>query len=326
MVVRFSLFVLLLFAASHAYFGKENESLAVFGWVSLLQSPRTAAFEGAGSALQSRDFGAALMNPALLSGEDFGGGASWQGGDFADNQGVLAFSHSFLTGRMQHTWGFVDNGEVPHYGYDGEPTGISSHPIAQYYAITAAFPMKLFKFGITGRYFWDRLSEVDGGQVAMGLAMDWGFLLNLNSSRYGLALIGRNFGGLFRPYTKGGETGFATISEFAIGGFWRSSQNFTWLLECSAPRYSPAAGKLGFEYHFSEPVLLRAGIQRELIDVFRYARSVFDSNEDTPKAGHHRLFSLGAGYKIKSFALDYSYSMLIEGMGYEQRIGFSGNF
>ena len=65
----FLLFLLLFFAFSYSYFGKENEGLAVFGWASLLQSPRTVSFEGAGSALQSQDFGAVLMNPALLSGQ-----------------------------------------------------------------------------------------------------------------------------------------------------------------------------------------------------------------------------------------------------------------
>jgi hypothetical protein len=71
--------------------------------------------------------------------------------------------------------------------------------------------------------------------------------------------------------------------------------------------------------------MLRAGIQRNLIDVARTTRSVFDGN-NLPKAGYYRLFSLGAGYRIWNFALDYSYSMLIEGMGNEQRIGLSGNF
>ncbi|MCL2208079.1 MAG: hypothetical protein FWB90_08330 [Fibromonadales bacterium] len=320
------LYLLLFFALSHAYFGKENEGLAVFGWATLLHSPRTVSFEGAGSALPSQDFGAALMNPALLQGEGYGAGLSWQSGDLANNQGIAVFSHSFLSGRMQHTYGIVDNGDVQHYDEFGEEENMISRPIAQYYAITAAFPLNRFKFGITGRYLWERLAETPDSQIGMGLAIDWGFLWNPGSARYGFAFMGRYLGSQFRPYAKGGVNGFALASELAASAFWRPNQNMTWLFECSAPRYSPALGKLGLEYRFADPVLIRAGIQRELIDVARYARSVFDSNEKAPMAGFHRLFSAGAGYKLGNLIIDYSYSMLIEGMGSEHRIALSGNF
>jgi hypothetical protein len=45
-----------------------------------------------------------------------------------------------------------------------------------------------------------------------------------------------------------------------------------------------------------------------------------------PKASYYRLFSAGAGFKFLDFMLDYSYSMLIEGMGSEHRIGLGGSF
>jgi hypothetical protein len=316
----FSLLLLLFFALSYSYFGKENEGLAVFGWAMLLQSPRTVAFEGAGSALPSQDFGAALMNPALLEGDDFVAGAAWQNGDLADMQGILTFSHPFsigeIKGRMQHTYGAVSNGEVWHYNEYGEQMDIVSYPAAQYYAITLAFPLKHIKFGVTGRYLWERLSGLKDSQIGMGLAMDWGFLWNPGSTRYGLALIGRHLGGQIRPFIKGGVNGYALASELAASTFWRSSQNLTWLFECTAPRYSPALGKLGLEYRFSEPVFIRAGIQREFIDII---------NSDG-KAGYYRLFSTGAGYRLWNIALDYSYSILFEGMGSEHRIGLSGVF
>jgi hypothetical protein len=321
----FALFLLLFFAFSHGYFGKKNESQAVFLWTYNLQSPRTAAFEGAGSALLSQDFGAALMNPALLSGDGFGAGAAWQSGDLAKRQGVLAFSHEFFTGRMQHSYGVVDNGEVWNYDEKGDETGVASYPIAQYYAISAAFPLKLFRFGITARCLWEQLADLPGSQAGMGLAMDWGFLWN-PGSRYGFALIGRYFGSQIRPFVKGGVNGFALASEFAASTFWRSSNDFTWLFELAVPRYAPAAGKLGLEYRLADPISLRAGVQRDIIEVARYARSIFDSNEDAPHYGYHRFFSLGAGYKIWSLAFDYSYSLLIEGAGSEHRIGISGNF
>jgi hypothetical protein len=326
--------MLLLFVFSHAYFGKENEGLTVFGWSMLLQSPRTVSFEGAGSAFPSQDFGAALMNPALLQGDGLGAGISWQGGDLAKDQGIAVFSHPLsigeTAGRMQHTYGVLSHGQVQHYNEEGERQDIASYPVAQYYAVTAAFPLTNFSFGITGRYLWERLSEhsEDGRepQAGMGLAMDWGFLWNFGSARYGFGLMGRHFGQQIRPYVKGGANGFALASELAASAFWRSNQDFTWLFECSAPRYSPAIGKLGLEYRFAEPILLRAGMQRELIDVVRYARSAFDSNEDAVKAGYYRLFSAGAGYRYLNFVLDYSYSMLIEGMGSEHRIALSGSF
>ncbi|MCL2283882.1 MAG: hypothetical protein FWC26_11260 [Fibromonadales bacterium] len=320
------LYLLLFFALSNAYFGKENEGLAVFGWATLLHSPRTVSFEGAGSALPSQDFGAALMNPALLQGEGYGAGLSWQNGDLANNQGIAVFSHPFLMGRIQHTYGMVDNGEVQHYDEFGKEEGIISRPMAQYYAITAAFPLKNFKFGITGRYLWERLAETSESQIGMGLAMDWGILWNPSSARYGFAFMGRHLGSQFRPYVKGGVNGYALASELAASLFWRTNQNLTWLFECSAPRYSPAIGKLGFEYRFAEPVMIRAGMQRELIDVARFANSLFDSSENTTKAGFYRLFSAGAGYRFWKLNLDYSYSMLIEGMGNEHRLALSGNF
>ena len=316
----FSLLLLLFFAFSQAYFGKENEGLAVFGWAMLLQSPRTVAFEGAGSAFPSQDFGAALMNPALLQGEDFMAGAAWQSGDLADMQGILTFSHPLSIGkieaRMQHTYGAVYNGEVQHYDEEGEQTGISSYPAAQYYAITLAFPLKHLKFGITGRYLWERLSELEDARAGRGIAMDWGFLWNSGSARYGLALMGRHLGRQISPFVKGGVNGYALASELAASAFWRSSQDLTWLFECDAPRYSPALGKLGLEYRFSEPIYIRAGMQREFIDII-------DSNNG---AGYYRLFSVGAGYRIFNIALDYSYSMLVEGIGSEHRIGLSGVF
>jgi len=320
------LYLLLFFAFSHAYFGKENEGLAVFGWATLLHSPRTVSFEGAGSALPSQDFGAALMNPALLQGDGYAAGLSWQTGDLANNQGIAVFSHSFFTGRMQHTYGVVDNGEVQHINEYGEEENLFSRPMAQYYAITTAFPLKNFKFGITGRYLWERLAEAPESQIGMGLAMDWGILWNGGSARYGLAFMGRYLGSQFRPYTKGGVNGFALASELAASAFWRINQKLTWVFECSAPRYSPALGKLGFEYRFADPVHIRAGMQRELIDVGRYVRSIFDSDETSTKSGFYRLFSAGAGYKAGNFTIDYSYSMLIEGMGNEHRIALSGNF
>ena len=327
----FTLLVLLFFVSSYAYFGKKNEAQDVFGWAMLLQSPRTVAFEGAGSALGSQDFGVALMNPALLQGNGFGVGISGQSGDLADWQGIAVFSHPFsigeANGRMQHTYGAVDNGKVENLDENAEPTSLISYPIAQYYAITAAFPLKHFKFGITGRYLWQRLSEADNeARAGRGLAMDWGFLWNSSSARYGLAFMGRHLGRQITPFMKGGVNGYALASELAVSTFWRLDQNFVWLLECSAPRYSPVAGKLGLEYRFSESVFARAGMQRDIIDVARFARSIFDKTENSPRAGYYRLFSAGAGYRFLDFALDYSYSMLIEGQGSEHRIGLSGAF
>ena len=326
----FTLLVLLFFVYSYAYFGKKNEAQDVFGWAMLLQSPRTVAFEGAGSALVSQDFGAALMNPALLQGDGFGAGISGQSGDLADWQGIAVFSHPFsigeASGRMQHTYGIVDNGEVENLDENAEPTGSISYPLSQYYAITAAFPFKHFNFGITGRYLWQRLSETDDARAGRGLAMDWGFLWNSGSARYGLAFMGRHLGRQITPFMKGGVNGHALASELAVSTFWRLDQNFVWLLECAAPRYSPATGKLGLEYRFSEAVFARAGMQRDIIDVARFVRSIYDKNEKSPRAGYYRLFSAGAGYRFLDFALDYSYSMLIEDQGSEHRVGLSGAF
>ncbi|GHV13855.1 hypothetical protein AGMMS49938_09040 [Fibrobacterales bacterium] len=334
MKTYFVILILFLFSVSQAYFGRVNEGQAVFGWVELLQSPRTASLEGAGSAFASEDLGAAIVNPALLSGEKIGASIFWQSGDLADKQGIVAISHPFFKnfgGRMQHTYGVIDNGEVENYNENGNETGLTSYPISQYYAISAAFPLSHFRVGISGRFLWERLSEIEGAQAGMGLSFDWGLLWNSTSARYGFALVGRHLGVQVRPFVKNGANGYALSQELAASAFWRANQNLTWLFECNAPRYSPAVGKLGVEYRLANPLHIRAGIQRELLDVVRLAKSIFDSDENAPKAGYYRLFSAGAGYKLADFsfgtlAVDYSYSMLIEGMGSEHRVGLNARF
>lgn len=312
-----------------AYFGKSNEGRAVFTWTALLQTPRTIAMGGSAGALPSEDAGAASMNPAAYrQNANYLVAAAWQSGDFVERQGLLFVGHQAGPFRVLHTYGFVDNGSVDGYDEAGEATGVVHRPLAQTYAATLAWSMEHFQLGWTGRLLWERLSESTDAQTAVGTSFDWGLQWQPSSPRYGLAFAARNLGTMLRPYVKNGETDFATSSELAISSYFRPATLPRLALtgEASAPRYAPVAVSLGGEYSLGSSLFLRAGLQRNAIDVIRQVRSVFAS-EDTPeKTGTHRMFSVGAGYQYRWIGVDYSFSYLEESMGSEHRLGLKGSF
>jgi hypothetical protein len=325
------LFCLLAFwpALSWSYFGKTNEGLAAFTWTAGLQSPRSVALEGAAAAQPSDDPGVVFMNPAALrSAHDYQVSAAWQSGDLAERQGLLTFSHPLKCLRIQHTYGFVDNGEVEGYDENGEATGISSYPLAQMYAATLTMPLSHFQFGFTGRVLWERLSQSADAQTALASSMDWGLQWTPASPRYGLAFTARNFGTQWRPYVKNGSTDYVTSSNLAASAFFRPARlpRLTVSGEADAPRYAPVALKLGGEYALGNALALRAGVQRNAIDMVRLVRSTFSSNSVPDETGTHRLFSVGAGYQGSWLGVDYSYSHLFESMGGEHRLGLRSGF
>jgi hypothetical protein len=315
----------LFMANSFAYFNAENEGGAVFAWMGNLQSARTAALEGAGGAMRSNDAGAVLLNPAQLTGgTGYAASAAWQTGDLADMQGILAFAHPAGPFRMQHTYGVVSNGEVPHYNADGDATGVSSYPVAQTYSATLSFPLAWFDFGVSARGVFEKLADTQGSQVAIGLAMDWGILWRFKSQKYGLGFAARNFGAQVRSFVEGGSNNHPMAQEFALQGFWRpSGRGFAWMLELNAPRYSPVEARLGAEYMLGA-LAIRAGFRRNVVDLYEAAKSLFTSKSIPDATGTHHLFGVGAGYngQIRGLqvSFDYSYNMLFEGMGAEHRL------
>lgn len=327
--LQFFLLPMVFMGNSWAYLGKFNEGLTVFNWTANLQTPRSVSLEGAAGAIPSEDPGVVFMNPAgLRASRPYQLAASWQSGDLAESQGLLMFSHPLKGMVMQHTYGFVDNGDVDGRDEENNETGTTHHPLAQMYANTVSFPLPHFQFGATARALWERLSNDEGAQPGMGASFDWGLQWNFASPRYGLAFAARNFGVQLRPFVENGSTDYVTSSNLALSGFLRPARlpRLTLAAECDAPRYSPMAVKMGGEYALGETLQLRAGAQRNAIDLVRLVRSTFSSDSAPDETGTHRLFSVGAGYVGKRLGVDYSYSHLFEGMGGEHRLGLRSAF
>lgn len=311
------------------YFGKTNEGQASFLWVHNLQSPRNVALEGSAGALFNNDPGVAILNPAALKSEDrYQVAASWQEGDLTESQGLVQFSHPLYSGRVLHSYGFVNNGEVVGYNEDAEPTGMSHYPLAQMYSVSWIQALTHFQLGITGRMLWERLSQSPDAQTGVAAAFDWGLIWNSPSPRYGVALAARHVGTQIRPFIKGGTTHYPLSSNLTLSGFLRPANlpRLVLLSELDAPRYSPVVAKLGGEYIVGQSIFLRGGIQRNVIDVTRQVKSFFQSTTVPNETGSHRLFSLGAGYTLPWLSVDYSYSHLFEGMGSEHRLGLRSGF
>jgi len=314
---------------SWGYFGKTNEAQSVFLWTANLHSPRNMSLEGSASALPSEDPGAALLNPAILrSSNKYQVSASWQSGDLDENEGLLFFSHPAGPALIQHTYGFVDHGTVDGYDENDNPTGVTHHPMGHMYLASFTLPLTRFNFGASGRLVWEKLSDQNNSQTAIGASLDWGLNYIPNSPRYGLAFVARNLGRQFRAYKKNGIADRTMSSNLALSGFFRpaSLPRLTLTSEFDAPRYAPVITKLGGEYTLGSSLFLRAGVQRNTIDMIRLIRSTFASESAPEETGSHRLFSIGAGYQARWLTVDYSYSHLFEGMGGEHRFGLSSGF
>jgi hypothetical protein len=231
---------------------------------------------------------------------------------------------------MQHTYGVVSNCEVKNYDVNGNATGESSYPVAQFYSASLAFPMEWFDFGVTAKGVFEKLSDTQGSQVAVGLAMDWGILWRFKSQKYGLGFAGRNFGAQVRSFVEEGSNNHPMAQEFALQGFWKPSvRGFAWMLELAAPRYSPVEARIGAEYMLGV-LAIRAGFRRNVVDLYEGVKSLFNATAAPDATGTHHLFGVGVGYSGKVWGLgvafDYSYNMLFEGRGSEHRLALGVGF
>jgi len=327
---KFRFFLLLCFfmsSFSYAYFQKNEAGQEVFSFTSSFQSPRNAALEHSNGALPSTDPGVTLLNPAALRHPENASNTvalHWQTGDFADNQGMLSYTHAFGTMLLQANYGWIAYGDIEGYDEQGNATGVNHSPKSQLASATLAFPLPHFQFGTTIKVASDLLSGKVGDRTAMALAFDWGILWQPNTSRFGVGIAARDFGTMIRDYTDDGEDESYGMGEtVALSAFFRPSSlpRLTLLFETNFPRYAQPAMNLGAEYALGTSFFARVGFTRTWLDLSRDVKEVFASDSRPDETNDARFLSTGLGYENSLFALDYAFSYLAQGLGMEHRVG-----
>jgi hypothetical protein len=318
---------LFLSSFSHAYFQKNEAGQEVFSFTSSFQSPRNAALERSNAALPSADPGIVLLNPAALRTRDSISNTialHWQTGDFADNQGMLSYTHAFGTMLLQASYGWIAYGDIDGYDESGNKTGVTHSPRSQLATATLAFPLPHFEFGTTIKFVSDLLSGEVGDRTAIALAFDWGLLWQPKTSRFGVGLSARDFGTMIRDYTDDGEDeSYAMGETVALSAYFRpgSLPRLALLLETTFPRYSEPALNLGGEYALGSSFFIRFGFTRTWLDLSRDVKQVFASDSRPDETNDARFLSAGLGYDNSRFAVDYAFSYLAQGLGMEHRVG-----
>ena len=319
-------------AATHAYFTKGDAGQEVFSFVNTFDSPRNAALEKSAGASNSTDPTITQLNPAAVimpEGKDHIASVHWQTGDMADNQGSIYYTTHFDKYILQVSYNWLSYGTIEGYDIYGDPTGKDYEPFSQLATATAAFPMKHIRFGATVKFASDKLTDESGDRTAFAAAFDWGVTWQSQSKRYGLALMGRDFGCLLRDYVDDGEDKYYPMSQtFAISGYFRPTllPRLTVFVDSDFPRYQEAFLSLGGEYALGESFFIRAGFERAWIDLIRDAKELLASEDRPDETNNAHMFSAGLGYTTSLFSLDYSFSYLAEGMGHEHRLGLRFNF
>ena len=318
--------------ASHAYFTQGDAGQEVFSFINTFDSPRNAALEKSAGAGVSTDPTITQLNPAaviLPEGKNHIAAVHWQTGDFADNQGSIYYTGHFNKYIFQVSYNWLSYGNIDGFNEYGEPTGESYEPFSQLATATFAVPLKHIRFGATLKFAADKLTDDAGDRTAIGAAFDWGITWQSQSNRYGLALMGRDFGCLLRDYVDDGENEYYPMSQtFAIAGFFRPKllPRLTVFVDSDFPRYQEAFLALGGEYALGQHFFIRAGFERTWLDVIRDAKELMASEDRPDETNNAHMLSAGLGYAMDLFALDYSFSYLAEGMGHEHRLGVRVNF
>lgn len=106
----------------------------------------------------------------------------------------------------------------------------------------------------------EKLSNLEGDQSALGLAMDLGLIFQPNPQRM-VSLSMKHLGWLLRPYQLGGETGRMYDTRFEVSSLWRSQSFPRWNLNLGAEGgfASESHILMGAEYRLSS--WLRSGIK-----------------------------------------------------------------
>ena len=326
--------LLLLVAAiqGQAYFSKGDAGQEVFSFMSTFDSPRNAALEKAAAAAPSTDPSIAQLNPAALrmpDGKERTVGMHWQTGEFAENQGSLYYTRNFNRFLYQISYNWLDYGTIEGYDEYGNETGKDYNPLSQLVTATVAFPMKHFQFGATLKFASDRLADEKGDRTAFGAAFDWGIAWQSDNKFWGLALVARDFGGLIRDYVDDGDDEHYPMAQvFALSGFMRlkSLPRLTVVGETNCPRYAEPRLNIGAEYLLGKYFAIRGGFTRTWLDLKRDALELIQDRSRPDESNEARFLSLGLGYNMGMFGLDYSFSYLAQGLGNEHRVGLRLNF
>ncbi len=325
---------LLLVAAfqAQAYFSQGDAGQEVFSFMSTFDSPRNAALEKSAAAAPSTDPSIAQLNPAALrmpDGKERTVGMHWQTGEFAENQGSLYYTRNFNRFLYQFSYNWIDYGTIEGYDEYGNETGNDYNPISQLVTATVAFPMKHFQFGATLKFASDRLAYEDGDRAAFGAAFDWGVSWQSVNKLWGLALVARDFGCLLRDYVDDGDDEHYPMSQtIALSGYMRlkSLPRLTVFGETNFPRYAEPRLNIGMEYLLGKYFAIRGGFTRTWLDLKRDALELIQDRSRPDESNEARFLSLGLGYNMGIFGLDYSFSYLAQGLGNEHRVGLRLNF
>ncbi|MDY6284850.1 MAG: hypothetical protein SPL19_06490 [Fibrobacter sp.] len=323
--------VLLAASASHAYFKKNDTGEEVFSFLGSFYSAKSAAMENANAAMPSSNPGSILQNPAAIvldSNQNNAIAFSWQTGEFADNQGYLAYARQIGTMVAEISYGWIRYGDIDGYDEAGNKTNKTYSPQSSVTSLSLSLPLPHFQFGSTIKFATDLLAEDEGDQTAMAIAFDWGILWQSASRKYGVGLAARNFGKMIRAYVDNGDTDYGLEEVFAISGFYipGALPRLSLFTELTFPRYAEPAIALGTEYAIGSNLFVRAGFTRTWLDLSRDAKELFSSASRPDETNNARLFSLGLGYAGTRFSIDYAFSYLAQGLGTEHRVGLGLRF
>ena len=330
--LKISLFIAFSSIFSEAYFQKKDAGQEVFAFSSTFQSPRSAAMEFSNAAEPSFDLGITFLNPAglqLPDGKKTAVQFFWHTGEFAESQGVLSFAKQMETLTFQISYGWITYGSIDGYDEYGKKTGISHEPISQTLALSAMMPFKHLNIGTTIKVPSDKLADDKNDRTAYGLAFDFGISFVSDSKRFGISVLGRDFGTMIRDYTDDGEDEHYAMAEtFAVAGFFKPRRipQLALYTETNFPRYAEPSFHLGAEYSLSQFFFVRAGFSRTWLDLSRDFKDLFLSKSRPSESNEARLFSLGLGYIYKIIALDYSFSYLTSELGLEHRVSLQLSF
>lgn len=329
---RIILFFLFSAGILHAYFGRNEAGQEVFSFSSTFHSPRNAALEFSSAAKPSIDLGITLLNPAALrlpGNKNNAAAIFFHTGDFAENQGVVSYARRLQTLTIQASYGWLSYGEIEGYDEWGNETGKTYSPISQLFSLSASIPLRLIHVGMSVRFLTDKLADELGDRVALGLSTAWGISWVSSSNRLGISISARDFGTMIRDYVDDGEDSHYAMAEtFALSAFFRFKKipKLSLFGETTFPRYSECALRLGAEYALSQNFFLRGGFSRTWIDLTRDFKELIGAGTRPGESNESRLFSLGMGYAIKFLLIDYAFSYLTQGLGFEHRIGLQIEF
>jgi hypothetical protein len=115
---------------------------------------------------------------------------------------------------------------------------------------------------------------------------------------------------------------------FALSGYMRlkSLPHLMVFGETNFPRYAEPRLNIGAEYMLGKYFAIRGGFTRTWLDLKRDVLELIQDRSRPDESNEARFLSLGLGYNMGLFGLDYSISCLAQALGLEHRLGLRLNF